>query len=277
MPISVRHVRPAMASSAEMLLFGDDPEQLDAVAEMALGEIARVEQLLSRFDPTSELSRLNREAAGGGGLADFEMLQILIDCRAWWRRTEGAFDITAGSRDESGGSLTFDAVELDIPRRRLSFRSSGVRLDLGAYGKGYALDCAARLIRQQGVTSALLHLGTSSVLAIGSPPDATAWRIGLRDPDDAKRESRQVPLANAALSSSATRHSSREPTALSDLLDPRTGLPPFTRTACTVVAPTAAIAEALSTAFVVLGRDRADKRLEEWNDASLRVIWTRGQ
>ena len=263
-----------MASSAEILLFGDDPEQLDAVAEMALAEIARVEQLLSRFDPTSELSRLNREAARSGCLVDFEMLQILLDCRAWWLRTDGAFDIAAGSRDEHGGPLTFEAVELDASQRRLSFRSSGVRLDLGAYGKGYALDCAARLIRQQDVTSALLNLGTSSVLAIGSPPDAEAWPIGLRDPDDATREFQQLPLANAALSTSATKHSSPNATAVSDLLDPRSGEPLLSHAACTVVAPTASTAEALSTAFVVLGRDRADKLLEEWNDSSLRAIWT---
>ena len=116
-----------MASSAEIVLCGDESEQLDAVAEMALAEIERVEQLLSRFDPTSELSRLNREAACGGCLVDFEMLQILIDCRAGWIRTEGAFDITAGSRDENLLPLTFDAVELAVSQRRLSFRSPGVR------------------------------------------------------------------------------------------------------------------------------------------------------
>ena len=90
-------------------------------------------------------------------------------------------------------------------------------------------------------------------------------------PDDSTRESQQVPLTNAELSTSATRHSSRETTAMSDLLDPRSGLPLLTPTACTVVAPTAATAEALSTAFVVLGRDRSDKLLGEWNDPSLRT------
>jgi thiamine biosynthesis lipoprotein len=266
-----------MASSAEVLLFGEDSEQLDAIAEMAFTEIARVEQLLSRFDPTSELSRINREAAVSGCLVDFELLQILIECRSWWLRTEGAFDITVGSRDKKGVPLTFDAVELDTTQRHLSFRSSGVRLDLGAYGKGYALDCAARLIRQQGVTSGLLHLGTSSVLAIGSPPDAGAWRIGLRDPDDSTRESQQVALTNAALSTSATRHPLPDQTTVSDLLDPRTGQPLRSLAACTVVAPTASMAEALSTAFVVFGRDRSDELLDEWNDSSLTTIWTQSR
>ena len=272
--ITVRHVRAAMASSAEILLCGDDPEQLDSVAESAFAELARIEQLLSRFDPTSELSRINREAACGECLVDFEVLRILLDCQAWWLRTERAFDITAGSRDESGAPRTYDAVRLDASQRRISFQSPGVRLDLGAYGKGYGLDRMARLICQQGITSALLHLGTSSVVAIGSPPDADGWRIGLRDPDDAMCESQQLTLSNAALSTSATRHSSRETTAISDLFDPRSGQPLATPASCTVIAPTASAAEALSTAFVVLGRDRTDKLLAEWNDASLRAMWT---
>ena len=266
-----------MASAAEIVLCGDDTEHLDAVADMAFAELARVEQLLSRFDATSELSRINREAACGGCLVDFELLQILIDCRSWWLRTDGAFDIVAGSRGENGVPLKFDAMDLDVSQRRISFQSPGVRLDLGAYGKGYALDRAAILIRQQGVTSALLHLGTSSVLAIGSPPEADGWSIGLRDLDDATRESRQVLLASAALSTSATRHSSHDAATVSDLLDPRSGQPLTTPAACTVVAPTASIAEALSTAFVVLGRDRSDKLLSEWNDSSLQAVWTQSR
>lgn len=274
---AIRLVRPAMASSAEMLLFGHDPEQIDAVAEMALSEIARVEHLLSRFDPTSELSRINRESAFGDCLIDFEMLRILLDCELWWQRTDGAFDITAGSRDEAELPLTFADVRLDALHRRITFSTAGVRLDLGAYGKGYAIDCAARVIRQQGITSALLHLGTSSVIAIGSPVDADAWPIGLRHPDDSTREAQQILLFDAALSTSATNHSSSGLAHVSDLLDPRTGRPLLVRAACTVIAPTASTAEALSTAFVVLGRDRSDKLLGEWKDLSLKAIWTESQ
>ena len=272
----VHHFRRAMATQAEVRLFGDDVAQLDAIAGMAFDEIARVEQLLSRFDPTSELSRINREAAGGACLVDFELLQILCDCRAWWLRTEGAFDIASGSRDESGAPLTLDAVELDVERRRVSFRACGVRLDLGAYGKGYALDCAAKLMRDQGVTSALLDLGTSSLVAMGAPPEAPAWTIELQDRSEIPSPLETLALCDAALSTSTVWHSPRDPDVASDLLDPHTGQPLKAMTSCTVTAPTASAAEALSTAFVVLGRTRADSLLAEWLNPSWHAIWRDG-
>lgn len=268
---SVHQVRAAMASTAELLLFGNDLEHLNAVAEAAFDEIARVEQLLSRFDATSELSRINREAAHGGCLVDFELLQILSECRTWWQRTDGAFDITVGSRDESGRPLDQNAITLDVEHRRIAFQSDGVLLDLGGYGKGYALDCAARLIRSHGVTSGLLHLGTSSVLAIGSPPEAASWRIGLIDP------TRSVFLVDAAVSTSATRSNESHANAPSDLIDPRSGQPLSIFSACTITAPTASMAEAISTAFVVLGPDRSNQFLKEWNETSLNAIWFSGE
>ncbi len=269
----VHHVRRAMATQAEVRLFGDDVAQLDAVAEMAFDEIARVEQLLSRFDATSELSRINREAAGGACLVDFELLQILSDCRAWWLRTKGAFDIASGSRDESGAPLALDAVDLDVERRWVSFRASGVRLDLGAYGKGYALDCVTKLMREQGVTSALLDLGTSSLVAISSPPDAPAWTIELRDRGEIPSLLETLTLRDAAISTSAVWQWSRDHAIASDLLDPNTGQPLKSSATCTVIAPTAAAAEALSTAFVVMGRDRANAILAKWQNSSWRAIW----
>ena len=269
----VHHIRRAMATQAEVHLFGDDVAQLDAIAGMAFDEIARVEQLLSRFDPTSELSRINREAAGGACLVDFELLQILCDCRAWWLRTEGAFDIASGSRDESGAPLTLDAVELDVERRLVSFRACGVRLDLGAYGKGYALDCVAKLMRDQGVTSALLDLGTSSLVAMGAPPDASAWTIELQDRSEIPGPFEMLTLCDAALSTSAVWHSPRDLDVTSDLLDPHTCQPLKTSATCTVIAPTASAAEALSTAFVVMGRDRANALLAKWQNSSWRAIW----
>lgn len=273
MPLAVKQVRPAMGSDCEVLLFGDEAEHLNSVADAVFAEIARVEQSLSRFEPTSELRRIEHEAAEGGCLVDFEWRWILEDCRKWWQRTSGAFDITAGSRDEEDQPLTFAAMKWDAATRRIAFRSPAVRLDLGAYGKGYGLDCAARLIRAQGITSALLHLGTSSVLAIGSPPDATAWRIDLRGTDGSFGPAPQVMLSNAALSSSATWHSPSAATRPSDVMDPRTGEALTTHAACTVVAPTAAAAEALSTAFTVLGRSTSEQLLQDWNDPALSVIW----
>lgn len=182
---------------------------------------------------------------------DRELFAILLECDRWRQITGGAFDITAGSRragDEScvaGGDL-----ELDADGCTIRFRRPGSRLDLGGYGKGAALDLAAELILAQGVENALLQIGASSIRALGGWPAEAGWRVALRSPDCPEQVVREVALNDAGLSSSATMAPGLQE---SDLIDPRTGAPVTDRCACCVIAPTAAGAEALSTAAVVAG------------------------
>src|SRR4051812_20130865 len=93
--------RPAMNTWFEIILLGDDSENLQAAGEAALDEIQRVEKLLSRFDPSSEISRINREAAQKPVLVDFELAEILETCRIAWQQTNGFFDITANRKFEN--------------------------------------------------------------------------------------------------------------------------------------------------------------------------------
>ena len=164
-PRELRQVRrfshEAMATVFEMWLAGDDPEHLEAVGQAALDEIERIERLLSRFDPAAEVARVNRMAAEGPVLVEYELFALLEDCRLWRQETEGFFDVCA----VSGVSLE-DGVQLDISRRTVKFLDPRVQLDFGALGKGYALDAAAHVLDRFAVTSALLHGGTSSVRPI---------------------------------------------------------------------------------------------------------------
>src|SRR5688500_16810135 len=101
--------RPAMNTWFEVLLLGDDPENLQAAGEAALDESERVEKLLSRFDPASEVSRINREAANSPVLLDLELAEILETCRKAWMETHGYFDITANrDHDVNFGKIDFD-------------------------------------------------------------------------------------------------------------------------------------------------------------------------
>ncbi len=253
LPPLVHCRRPAMATFFELWLAGDDEEHLSAVGEAALDEIVRVERLLSRFDATSEVARINRDAAREPVRVDFELLAILEDCLFWWERTDGAFDLCAHAAHLAGKEgLTFgEAVELDRQNRTVRFLAPQVALDFGGYGKGYALDRAGDVLSQFGVTSALLHGGTSSVLARGTHGGAP-WRIAVRDPfaADAKAQLGQISLAGCGFSSSAVSGGQ----AVSDLLNPHDGRPLSAAVACSVLAPTAREAEALSTALLALGK-----------------------
>jgi thiamine biosynthesis lipoprotein len=256
-----------MATWFEVWLCGADGEHLSAVGEAALDEVARVEQLLSRFDRTSEVARVNREAARRPVLVDRELFAILVDCRHQFERTEGYFDVRL-----TRSPRPFAETVLLEPTRTVRFLDPSVALDFGGYGKGYALDQAARILQEFGVASALMHGGTSSVLARGAADDGRPWRVGVRDPfaEAAEQEVAQLALSDCGLSSSAVFDCGASE---SDILDPPRGRRLSEPAACSVIAPTALNAEILSTALLAMGRARADKFVHERLSAGYRVAW----
>jgi len=258
----------------EIIVAGDDLENLTAAAEACLDEIERVERLLSRFDPASETARINREAARGPVLIDFEMLSILQLCCDGWEKTDGHFDITAGSvAGESGDAPPgFEAVVIDGGARIVHFAQPGVQLDFGAFGKGYALDRARDMMNDYGVEHALLHGGTSSVVILGHGPDGAPWRVGVRDPwsPDAQEEIAQLSLSNQALSSSAVFGGNRDS---SDIINPRRKTRLTEQAACVVVAQSATEAEILSTALLSMGQPAAAHYCQRVEASGFHAAW----
>ena len=230
-----------------------------SAGEAALDEIGRWDQLLNRFAPDSLLSHINRAAASRPVRLDREMFALFRTALEIWRASGGVFDITVapvmarnGFADSSvsarGGRVGSDAVILDEHDWTIRFDASGTSLDLGGIAKGHALDCAAAILRDSGVTSALLHGGTSSVIAIGTPPDDSGWRVAIGPGVDAP----VVMLGDEALSVSNTA-SQTSTTGHHHIVDPLLQIAAPDRGAMAVIGPSAAVAEAWSTALVVLG------------------------
>jgi len=211
----------------------------------ACAEIDRLEQLLSRFSLCSDISRLNAAAANELVLVSPETIECLQLAHAVCVETAGAFDAGYRSRQRRGAG---PALVFDPQARGVVVHAAGLDLDLGGIGKGYALDCAVTVLRQWNVTAALLHAGESTAYGLGQPPSGERWRVGLRRPDRPQEVVGQVPLTDRAVAGSGQRV--RGP----HILDPRTGRPPV-RTAAWALAPTAALADALSTAFMVMSAD----------------------
>jgi thiamine biosynthesis lipoprotein len=234
------------------------------------------------FRDHSEVSRLNASAASGSAEVEPRLFELLSRCAVWTRETGGAFDIATGALTKAWGfyrrdgavppaddliaamrATGFRHVVLDETRTAVKFRVAGLELNLGAVGKGYALDRAAELLRSKwGVRTALLHGGGSSVYAIGGPPgDGRGWPIRLKHPTESAEPLGAVRLSNAGLGTSAAtfqffEYKGRK---LGHLLDPRTGWPAEGTASASVLAPTAAEADAMSTAAFVLGADGAER------------------
>lgn len=224
-----------MGTRFEVVLPGDDPEALRPAGEAALAEITAWHQRLTRFEPDSQLSHLHRAARDAPVPVDRDLYALLEECVAVWRASGGAFDPALGSG--------MDAVELDADRSSVRFARRGVSLDLGGVAKGHALDCAARVLRESGVTTALVHGGTSSVIAIGAPPGQPAWTIALAGSGEPPRILALHDSALGASSNSARRH----------VTDPRTGQEVIGPRLAVVTGPSARSCDAWSTAALVLG------------------------
>ena len=277
--VLLRFARQAMSTTFEVILpFGT--RSAHVLADTALDEIDRLEAQLTVYRDDSEVSRLNARAAETPVVVDENLFGLLARARHFHSQTEGAFDIAVGALIRAWGfyrrkgrvptdaeraaalaKIGMQHVHLDPDRRSVAFAKPGVEINLGSIGKGHALDQVVQRLHRQGrVKSMLIHGGHSSIFALGHEPGKRdGWSIGLLDPDDSTKRLAVLRLRDRGLGASAAtyQHFVHEGRRLGHILDPRTGWPAEGMRLAAVTAPTAAEADALATAFFILGADRA--------------------
>jgi thiamine biosynthesis lipoprotein len=284
--------REAMACKFEITLPSELQDQLDA-AHAALATIDHLEQQLSIFRDSSELSLVNREAAAGPVPVEEQLFRLLLECQRLHALTAGTFDITSTPLSKAWGFLKREGrlpttdeiaqalelvgmgqVELDPTARTVRFARPGMSLNLGSIGKGYALDRVAAQMKAAGVETALFTAGASSVLALGDGVDGAGYLVGLRDPFDHDRRLGTVRLRNSALGVSGTGEQNFvvDGRRYGHILDARTGWPVVDRTYVAVAAPNAALADALATACFVGGRPTAEACVARHEEVSVLMI-----
>lgn len=245
----MRFATAAMGTRFELALADDGRRpvsDLRAIGELVLREIEEWHQRLTRFEPDSWLAHVNRTAADSPARLDEDTMALFKDARDVWRGSGGAFDVTRGDGD---------GLWLDEPSCTLRFGRPGIAIDLGAMGKGHALDCAAALLRANGITSALLQGGTSSGLAMGGAPGAGAWRIGLTPERGATAAGEVLDLIDASFSMSDNASQPHAPDGrhIEDARATGDRRRPLPARRVVVTGPSARLTDAWSTALVVLG------------------------
>jgi len=262
-----------------MVLVDIDSETAEAIAADVERDLHALERLMSRFDGESPVSDLNRRAGENAVYPPQALWEILLLCRDYWKRTRGAFDITLQPlnrlwREHSGREelptepaieqarqlAGFGRLQLDETNRTVRFERAGMSVDLGGFGKGYALECVASSLRSQGVQQAFLSFGESSIAVVGAHPHGPAWPVGITDMFRPSETVHTFHLRDASLSTSGTTpyNCMGGARAFGQIVDPRSGLPIEGYRTMSVAGPGGLEAEVLSTALLVTPeRDRA--------------------
>ena len=277
-----------MGTVFEIAAYDQTSEHASVALENAFQEIVRVDNLLSNYKTDSALSSLNRSAHFHAEKVPSDLYRVVEESVRFSRLSGGKFDISiaplvdlwkAAIVGEGAPSLAkqqaaracvgYEKIEL-TPPDQITFHSSCMRLDLGAIGKGYAVDRAAEVLRSSGIRDALINAGGSTILAMGSPPGQSAWLVHLRDPSH--QVDPQVMLKDESVSTSEQ----TAPSLLGDgtaghIIDPDTGTPLRTEFAVSVIAQTGTLSDALSTTSLLLGPAKGKGLVKSMPDVS--AIW----
>jgi thiamine biosynthesis lipoprotein len=265
--VNVRLATHAMGTRFELVLSGQDESFLRSVGEEAIEEIQEHHARLSVFDRGSLVSRVNAFGCERAVAVDCELIELLVLCQRVWDLSEGAFDPAVGalmrrwgfreggpSPAEGAAIRGFAGVEIDEANGTVKLEP-GVELDFGGVAKGYALDRVRERLSSLGVECALMHGGTSTVVAIGSPPSQVGWRVAVAatSSEGAGLHAMLRDVAMSVSSPSGRERSVGGQTA-GHVMDVRCGEPARATRSAVVVGASAAEADAWSTALVVLGQ-----------------------
>lgn len=265
----------AMGSTYSVILYGEDRNKLEAASDDAFEEARRLDLLLSNYKPESEWSKVNREAADHPVPVSKELFDLLAACVSYSRQSDGAFDITVGPLmkiwgfykgsghlpqpgevKQAMGQTGYRNIVLDNAKQTVFFTKKDLNLDPGGVGKGYAVDRMVQVLKNDGISIALVSGGGSSIYCLGNPPDDPAgWRVQIKDPHDEFKAVAEVTLKNESLSTSGSyeKFFMAEGKIWSHIMDPRTGYPAQGTLSVSVIAPLTLDSEVWAKPYFILG------------------------
>lgn len=234
-----------MGTQFDVLMIGADEDRLKAVWNDLVVELKRLDRMMSRYDKEGELALVNRDAFVRPVELSDELWNILQDCWKYWDLTDHLFDITM--QDFSRVILSDENNFKDV-----RFTSADIQLDLGGYGKGYALSVICKMLMENDVTQALVNFGNSAVLALGNHPQGDYWPVGINNPYTSQA------LANFHLKDSSLSVSGNMPSHSKHIVNPESGKFEERRRLTAVVSVNPIDAEVLSTVFMVATEQQID-------------------
>jgi thiamine biosynthesis lipoprotein len=266
-----------MGIDARLVLYAPDRKAAETACEAAFERIAALEAVMSDYRPDSELMRLCARASGERVPVSLDLYKVLWRAQTISRQSDGAFDVTAGPlvqlwrvarkakklpRDEEieRARELVGWQKMHLGKRVVKLDAPGMRLDLGGIGKGYAADEALKVLRANGISSALIELGGDIVLG-DAPPASKGWVIQVPNAGD-----KDLLLHNTAISTSGDTEQYVEIDGVrySHVVDPATGMGLTQRVQATVIAKDGLTSDPLSTALTILPAARREKLVRHY-------------
>ncbi|HEV2394575.1 MAG TPA: FAD:protein FMN transferase [Verrucomicrobiae bacterium] len=267
--------RLEMAMEFRLVLHAADQTTAERAADAAFQRIQQLNDIMSDYDPDSELSKLSHSSGQGQAVHVSDDLWFVLErAQALAERSGGAFDVTVGpyvnlwrrARRQhklpdparlarAGEAVGYKHVRLDPERHTVELLAPNMRLDLGGIAKGYAVDQALKALREQGIRQALIEAGGDMGVS-EPPPGKTGWRIELSSVDDTNAPpARFLLLKNCAISTSGDLYQRLEINGkrYSHIVDPHTGIGLTDHSVVNVIAPQGIISDSLTKVVAVLG------------------------
>jgi thiamine biosynthesis lipoprotein len=287
-------MQPHMGTQFGIALYAPDEATARRAMEAGFTRIGELDDRLSDYDASSELSRLSKSSPTPEPVeASDDLWRVLFLSQDLARRSDGAFDVTVGPLTQlwrrarrqkelpepdrlqaALAAVGFRHLKLHEAERRVELQLPNMRLDLGGIAKGFAGDEALNAMTRQGVARALVNGGGG--LSLGDPPPGEkGWKVGVAPLEPEAEPSRTLLLANCGVATSgdAWQYVEINGVRYSHIIDPTTGLGLTTRSSVTVVAPKGALADGLATAASVLGPERGIQLIDQTPGAAAIFVW----
>lgn len=284
-----------MGSDFEITVVAKTQLEADKQIAIAIGEISRIEALISSWKPTSETSNINKNAGVSPVKVSKELFSLIQRALQISNLTDGAFDISYASMDKLwkyDGSMTqipskeaikksvakvgYKDIIVDPQNSTVFLKNKGMKIGFGAIGKGYAADKAKKLLISNGVSGGIIN-ASGDINSWGSKPSGSSWQVAITNPLNKNKAFAMLPIKDAVVTSGnyekyVTFNSRR----YSHIIDPRSGYPSQGIISVTVFAPKAELADALATSVFVMGVETGIDRINQLKAVECIIITDTG-
>lgn len=277
----------AMGTRMDMVLPQINGEEGDEIFQAIRLEVKRLERKLSRFDQNGSIFNINKNAYKQEIMLDNELFNIISDCKEYYEKSLGYFDITQRKmmdywklqeEDERKFQMLVkmlgaDKIHLDEKKNSLRFENEYIEIDLGGYGKGYALENVRGILSEHAVSKAFLSFGGSSVLTVGSHPHGEYWGVGIRNLYVPTENAYAFKICNKSVSTSGVTPL-KKGSKWGHVINPKSGNPVEGSKTVSVSASSPLQSEILSTVLLISERNNLKRILNQFTaDEVVEVVY----